>query len=234
MNVKNQGVRRPAGSRGRTSPSTGDGMSRTERELAYLTSGSSALAPAYVPEDDVEPALSRSAEERDAADQRAAERAANRAAGRAEMESRRRLRVAPPMPVSIARAPFVATLIGIVVAGVVGILVLTAMINANQFRLNNLQSQQAGLDEQEQTARQTLTQQQSPGSLVTAAKNLGLVPAGTLAYIQLPDGRVVGAPQPASKTPSVTAQSGTPSGATTTRATPTGAATTPTTTSTGH
>ena len=215
MNVNNTGGRRTAGSRTNTSASrariqNAESMSRTERELAYLTSGSSALAPDYLPVDEDELAHARSAAERDAADQRAADRAASRAAGRLDAQERRRLGVAPPLPVSIARAPFVALLLTIVVAGVVGILVLTAMINANQFRLNNLQSQQAGLDAQEQTARQTLTQQQSPGSLVAAAQKLGLVPAGTLAYIQLPDGRLVGTPQLASKTPSVTAQTATP------------------------
>jgi hypothetical protein len=175
---------------------------------AFPTAGSSALQPDFE-----EPLRTRTAAERAAADQRAAERVANRAAGRADVESRRRLRVAPPMPVTVARAPFVAMLCVLVVAGVVGILVLTAKINANQFRLNNLQSQQAGLDQQEASIKQTLVEQQAPGNLVAAAKKLGLVPAGTLAYIQLPNGKVYGLPQPASKNPSVTAQVGTPTGA---------------------
>jgi hypothetical protein len=157
-----------------------------------------------------EPARSRTVEEREEADRRAADRAANRAAGRADQDSRRRLRVAPPMPVTVARAPFVAMLCVVVVAGVIGILVLTAKINANQFRLNNLQSQQAGLNQQEQSLKETLAEQQSPGNLIGAAKKLGLVPAGTLAYITLPNGKVYGLPQPASKVPSVTAQTGAP------------------------
>jgi hypothetical protein len=188
----------------------------------YRTSGSAALQVEYAPDLD-EPLRVRTVEEREEADRRAAERAANRAAGRADLESRRRLRVAPPLPVTVARAPFVAMLCVVVVAGVVGILVLTARINANQFRLNNMQSQQAGLNQQEQSLQETLSQQQSPGNLVAAAKKLGLVPAGTIAYITLPNGKVYGLPQPSSKVPSVTAQTGTsgPTGA----ATPTGAQT---------
>jgi hypothetical protein len=116
--------------------------------------------------------------------------------------------VAPPLPVTVARAPFIAMLCGVVVAGVVGILVLTAKINANQFRLDNLQSQQAGLDQQEQQLQEAIAVQQAPGNLVAAAKKLGLVPAGTLAYITLPNGKVYGLPQPASTATSVTAQSG--------------------------
>jgi type II secretory pathway pseudopilin PulG len=176
----------------------------------YPVDGSAALAvvPEEVDFDDLGPVRSRTVEEREAADARAAQRAADRAAGRSATESRRRLLVAPPLPVNVARAPFVAMLIGIVVVGVVGILVLTTMINANQFRLNDLQNKQAGLNQTEQQLQQNLAQQESPGSLVAAAHKLGLVPAGTLAYIQMPDGSVVGVPQPAAKTPSVTAQTG--------------------------
>jgi hypothetical protein len=183
----------------------------------FPVDGSAALAavPADVDVDvdGLGPMRSRTVAEREAADARAAQRAADRAAGRSTAESRRRLLVAPPLPVNVARAPFVAMLIGIVVFGVVGILVLTTMINANQFRLNDLQNRQAGLNQQEQQLQQNLTQQESPGSLVAAAHKLGLVPAGTLAYIQMPDGSVVGVPQPAAKTPSVTAQTSTLSGA---------------------
>jgi hypothetical protein len=171
----------------------------------YPVDGSAALA--VVP-DDFGPMRSRTVEEREAADARAAQRAADRAAGRTAAETRRRLRVAPPLPVTVARAPFVAMLLFIVVAGVVGILVLSTLINANQFQLNDLQSKQTGLDQQEQLLQQNLAQLQAPGSLVAAAKKLGLVPAGTLAYIRMPDGSVVGIPQPADQAPSVTSQSG--------------------------
>ena len=182
-------------------------MEQRKTGPVYRTSGSAALQPEYVTEAD-EPVRARTAAERAEADRRSAERVATRAAGRADVESRRRLRVAPPLPVTVARAPFVAMLCAVVVAGVVGILVLTAKINANQFRLDNLQSQQAGLDQQEQQLQEAIAVQQAPGNLVAAAKKLGLVPAGALAYITLPNGKVYGLPQPASKVPSVTAQTG--------------------------
>jgi len=180
----------------------------TLREAAagdYPIDGATALA--VVP-DDLGPIRTRPAEERDAADARAAQRAADRAAGRATAESRRRLRVAPPLPVTVAKAPFVAMLLSVVVAGVVGILVLSTLINANQFQLNDLHNKQSGLDQQQQLLQQNLANLQAPGSLVAAAKKLGLVPAGTLAYIRMPDGSVVGVPEPADQSPSVTAQAG--------------------------
>jgi len=110
--------------------------------------------------------------------------------------------------VTVAKAPFVAMLLSVVVAGVVGILVLSTLINANQFQLNDLHNKQSGLDQQQQLLQQNLANLQAPGSLVAAAKKLGLVPAGTLAYIRMPDGSVVGVPQPADQSPSVTAQAG--------------------------
>jgi len=175
----------------------------------HPTDGSSAYVPVEVPDDRAfEAPARRSAAERAAADERAAARAADRAA----VQARRRLGVAPPSPVTVARAPFVVMLISIVVAGVIGILVLNTMITANQFRLNHLQSQQPALDQREQQLRQDLAQQESPGSLVAAARKLGLVPAGTLAYIKLPDGTLVGVPQPATSTSSITHQTG-PTGA---------------------
>src|SRR2546430_17326041 len=47
------------------------------------------------------------------------------------------LRVAPPAPVSVPRAPFVALVLVLVVAGVMGILVLNTKINENAFTLRS-------------------------------------------------------------------------------------------------
>jgi len=113
-----------------------------------------------------------------------------------------RLRVAPPAVVSGPRAPFVALVLAVVVAGVLGILVLNTKINENAFRLSDLRARQATLDRQEQELNQHIADQASPNSLAAAARRLGLVPSGTPAFIKLPDGRVLGVPQPATGTPS--------------------------------
>jgi hypothetical protein len=105
---------------------------------------------------------------------------------------------APPSPVALPRASFLVLVLGLVVAGVLGILVLNTKINENAFRLDDLRAQQAALDLQEQQLAQELAEKESPGNLAAAAKRLGLVPAGTPAFITLPNGRVVGVPQPAS------------------------------------
>jgi hypothetical protein len=108
-----------------------------------------------------------------------------------------RLGVAPPAPVTTPRAPFVALVLFLVVSGVLGILVLNTKINENAFRLKDLRDRQSRLDLQEQQLNDDLALAASPNSLAAAARRLGLVPAGSPAFIRLPDGRVLGVPQPA-------------------------------------
>jgi len=108
--------------------------------------------------------------------------------------------VAPPLPFALPRAPFLLLMVAIVVLGVVGVLVLNTKINENAFKLNDLRAQQAALDLQEQQLTQRLDELSSPGNLRAAARRLGLVPAGTPAFINLPDGRIVGVPRPATGT----------------------------------
>ena len=102
-----------------------------------------------------------------------------------------------PLPIALPRAPFLLLMVGLVVVGVLGVLVLNTKINENSFRLNDLRNNQASLDLQEQQLARSLADLESPGNLRAAATWLGLVPAGTPAFINLPDGRVVGVPQPA-------------------------------------
>ncbi|MGN9775636.1 hypothetical protein ACTMS0_07645 [Micromonospora sp. H33] len=119
-----------------------------------------------------------------------------------------RLRVAPPAPVSVPRAPFAALIVVLVVGGVLGILLVNTKINENAFRLEKLQQQQAKLDLEQQQLNREIAEAEAPGNLTAAARKLGLVEAGEPAYIRLPDGKTIGVPQPASGQPSVTSQQG--------------------------
>jgi hypothetical protein len=112
----------------------------------------------------------------------------------------RPLRVAPPLPVLVPRAPFIALILVLVVGGVLGILVLNTKINENAFRLHDLREKQADLDQRQQDLEQRLADYESPNNLAAAACKLGLVSAGAPAFIRLPDGRVIGVPQPATGT----------------------------------
>ncbi|MFI7574195.1 hypothetical protein [Micromonospora sp. NPDC049497] len=119
-----------------------------------------------------------------------------------------RLRVAPPAPVSVPRAPFAALIVTLVVGGVLGILLVNTKINENAFRLEKLQQQQAKLDLEQQQLNKQIADAEAPGNLAAEARKLGLVESGDPAYIRLPDGRTIGVPQPATGQPSVTSQQG--------------------------
>jgi hypothetical protein len=115
------------------------------------------------------------------------------------------LRVAPPLPVAVPRAPFIALILVVVVGGVLGILVVNTKINENAFRLSELREQQAALDVQEQQLKQEIARAEAPGNLTAAASKLGLV-KGTPVQIRLPDGRLTGMMTPATEPPSIASQ----------------------------
>jgi hypothetical protein len=117
-----------------------------------------------------------------------------------------RLRVAPPAPISVPRAPFVAVVIALVVAGVLGVLVINTKTNENSFRISKLQDQKAALDNQQQQLENQIAGYESTGNLDAAARRLGLVKADTPAYIRLPDGKIIGVPKPGTGQPAVTSQ----------------------------
>ncbi|GIM86164.1 hypothetical protein [Salinispora arenicola] len=124
--------------------------------------------------------------------------AALRPAARADSASPPRLRVAPPVPVSVPRAPFAALVVVLVVGGVLGILLINTKINENSFHLKQLQEQQVDLNLQQQQLNRQITDAKAPGNLVDAARKLGLVEVGEPGYIQLPDGgEAISVPQPA-------------------------------------
>jgi hypothetical protein len=144
----------------------------------YPTSGATALAPQRVP---APPAT-------------------------AEQPARERLRVAPPVPVSAPRAPFVALVLFVVVTGVLGILVLNTKITENAFHLAHLQHQQDGLDEREQQLDQKLADDRSPTNVAAKGRAQGLVGVGQPAFMTLPNGAVFGVPQPALGVPDAVGQ----------------------------
>ncbi|GAA0567052.1 hypothetical protein GCM10010172_58700 [Paractinoplanes ferrugineus] len=117
-----------------------------------------------------------------------------------------RLRVAPPVPVSAPRAPFVASVIGVVVVGVLGVLLINTKTNENSFRIADLQKQGAILDNQQADVQNQLIEASQVGNLDAAARRLGLVKAENPAKLRLPDGKIIGVLTPANGRPAITAQ----------------------------
>lgn len=202
-NAAERAMRTDAGSTGGRATRTGagqvarDGSARGARE--FPTAGSAALRPRAAAE------TGRTLRVWDSS----SEPAAAEAEGiRPAQQAAPRLRVAPPPPVSVPGAPFVALILVLVVGGVLGILVVNTKINENSFRLGKLQEQQATLNVQEQQLQKKITKAENPGNLAAEARKLGLVESGPPAFIRLPDGRVIGVPQPAGGQPAITSPQG--------------------------
>jgi hypothetical protein len=122
-----------------------------------------------------------------------------REGGRRRSEQRpARLTVAPPAPVAAPRAAFVAMVLVLVLAGVVGILVLNTKIAENAFVLDDLHRRQSTLDRDEQQLKSNLANQESPAYLAAVAGELGLVKSTSMAFL-LPDGTRLEMPGPSQK-----------------------------------
>ncbi|GGQ51981.1 hypothetical protein GCM10010166_21140 [Couchioplanes caeruleus subsp. azureus] len=117
-----------------------------------------------------------------------------------------RLRVAPPAPINAPRAPFIALVVAVVVAGVLGILLINTKTAENSFELDTLQKQQAELNARQQALENEIAANNMPGNLDAAARRLGLVKADSPAYLRMPDGKVFGVMKPGSGPQAVTAQ----------------------------
>lgn len=116
-----------------------------------------------------------------------------------------RLRVAPPAAIRAPRAPFIALVITLVVAGVLGILLINTKTMENSFELSRLEDEQQNLDKRQQQLENQLAAYESAGNLDAAAKRAGLV-KGEPAYITLPDGQILGVAVPGQGKRAVTAQ----------------------------
>ncbi|HET6484480.1 MAG TPA: hypothetical protein VFG35_31175 [Actinoplanes sp.] len=122
-----------------------------------------------------------------------------------------RLKVAPPPPLQGGpRAPFVASVIGLVIVGVLGILLINTKTNENSFRIDDLKKQNTALENQRQDLDQQVVEASSIGNLDAAARRLGLVKAKTedVAQIRLPDGKIINFRKPSTGKLSPTARKG--------------------------
>jgi len=211
---RDNGVRRDAGQRtprsgGRTvaqrTTRGGTGAAVTARNdrvraiRDFPTQGSAALAPERIEDERAIRVWDSTGEP----DQGRGSKPESRAAVRGP-----RLKVAPPPPVAGPKVPFVALVLAVVVGGVLGILLVQTRVNQNAFELARLQDQQAALDVEQQRLEKEIAMHEAPGNLAAQARKLGLVKSGPPAFIRLPDGKVIGVPQPAQGQRAITSQQG--------------------------
>ena len=132
----------------------------------------------------------------------AAARAARRVPRFAEAAvERARLTVVPQRALGrtqAARTPFAVLVLGLLVAGVVGLLMFNTHMQQSAFTATALQQRVTTLTAQEQSLSMELDQLRDPQTLArTAKQELHMVAPSTPAFVRLSDGRVLGTPTPA-------------------------------------
>ncbi|MCW2866206.1 MAG: hypothetical protein JWR20_394 [Marmoricola sp.] len=113
---------------------------------------------------------------------------------------RARLTVVPPRSLGrtqAARTPFAVLVLGMLVAGVVGLLMFNTNMQQASFRATALQQKVSTLTAQEQSLSMELDQLRDPQTLArTAKQELHMVAPATPAFVRLADGRILGTPTP--------------------------------------
>lgn len=93
---------------------------------------------------------------------------------------------------------FVVFCVGLLVAGLVGLLVLNTALSQGSFTLSSLQATSGVLADEGTSLRTQLREQEAPANLARRAAAQGMVPSASSGFIRLSDGRVLGVAKAAS------------------------------------
>ncbi|MFI0978726.1 septum formation initiator family protein [Streptomyces sp. NPDC021093] len=102
----------------------------------------------------------------------------------------------PSGPHQAARTPFVLLVVVLLGGGLICLLILNSALNEGSFRLNDLKKQTTELTDEEQALQRDVDDRSAPGALERRARELGMVPGGSPAFLD-PDGKVRGTPSQA-------------------------------------
>lgn len=104
-----------------------------------------------------------------------------------------------------ARSRAVVGSVGLLVAGLIGLLLLNVSLERGAYQLRSSEQEIAQLQEQRQALQEDLAALQAPQNLAGAAEELGMVRNPNAAFVRSADGQVLGVPQQAvtPPTPSV-------------------------------
>ncbi|WP_063773431.1 hypothetical protein [Streptomyces rubellomurinus] len=88
--------------------------------------------------------------------------------------------------------------------GLFGLLALNTALNEGSFELSRLQKQTTKATDEQQGLQHEIDQSSAPDALAKRAAELGMVPAGGMAFLDVPNGgKVLGTPGPAQDSPPV-------------------------------
>jgi len=120
-----------------------------------------------------------------------------------------RLRVVTGAPLRRGGAAFGIFCAVLLAAGLVALLVLNTALAQGSFTLQKLQSTSDQLTDTQGALTQSLDVSKAPANLASKAIDMGMVPAGSAAFLRLSDGKVIGVAKPAPQGPGFTVVAGT-------------------------
>lgn len=120
-----------------------------------------------------------------------------------------RLRVVTGAPLRRSGATFGIVCAILLAAGLVALLVLNTALAQGSFTLQKLQSTSDQLSDTQGGLNESLDVSRSPANLATRALGMGMVPAGSAAFLRLSDGKVIGVAKPAPRGSGFTVVGGT-------------------------
>ncbi|HVM26528.1 MAG TPA: hypothetical protein VM433_02535 [Mycobacteriales bacterium] len=111
------------------------------------------------------------------------------------------LRLVPDVRTGAPRAPFVTLVVLLLAGGLLGLLAVNTVLAQDAFRLHALSAEGKALADREQVLEREVETLRTPRNLAARARALGMVPAGSPAFLRLEDGAVLGAEEPAAPEP---------------------------------
>ncbi|MFI8290932.1 septum formation initiator family protein [Streptomyces sp. NPDC085614] len=102
----------------------------------------------------------------------------------------------PSGPRTAARTPFVLLVVVLLGGGLITLLLLNSALNQGSFKLSELKKKTTELTDEEQALQRDVDDYSAPDALERRARELGMVPGGSPAFLD-PDGTVRGEPSEA-------------------------------------
>jgi cell division protein FtsB len=107
------------------------------------------------------------------------------------------LRLVRPVRSRARKAPFVVVVMSVLGAGLVGLILMSTVLQAQSFEAARLDRDAAALETRQQAIAREVDQLQSPANVAKRAIAIGMVPNANPAFLRLSDGKVLGEPQAA-------------------------------------
>ena len=107
------------------------------------------------------------------------------------------LRVVPSAIRRTRSGVFAGVCLLLLVGGLLALLILSTALAQGTFQVDELQQRSGRLADTQVALTETLDEQRTPLALAARAQQLGMVPASSMAFLQLSDGQIIGVAEPA-------------------------------------